>query len=72
MCSHHHPNQCCPPLSREEILYKYYEFSQHSTAVSQSEVCCSDTGPVLHPLQASLVIYELAWKLTRDNNELLW
>ena len=23
-------------------------------------------------LQASLVIYELAWKLTRDSNELLW
>jgi cell division control protein 45 len=25
-----------------------------------------------HNLQASLVLYELAWKLTRDNNELLW
>lgn len=38
---------------RKEILYKYKEFSGHSTA-------------------ASLVIWELAWKLTRDNNEVLW
>ena len=24
------------------------------------------------PMQASLVMYELAWKMSRDDNDLLW
>ncbi len=27
---------------------------------------------VLFSVQASLVTYEVAWKLTRDSNDLLW
>ncbi|KAL5477053.1 hypothetical protein EMCRGX_G023795 [Ephydatia muelleri] len=38
---------------REEILYKYTEYSYHGTA-------------------SSLVAFDLAWKLSKDNNELLW
>lgn len=67
-------------LYREEILYKYYEFNYHETAVSDSNSCIS----LWHHMmllcccccccrgQASLVFYELACKLNRDCNDLVW
>ena len=33
---------------------------------------CNDRNIFLTPFQASLIMYELAWKMSKDSNDLLW
>jgi cell division control protein 45 len=70
--------------NRRQLLFDYYEFTFHGSSVSALRYRFSPFALVnlkssgadhlllLTSMQTSLLMFELAWKMTKDSNELLW
>uniref|UniRef100_A0A915HTS1 Uncharacterized protein n=1 Tax=Romanomermis culicivorax TaxID=13658 RepID=A0A915HTS1_ROMCU len=59
---------------RNQALFDYYEFSYYSSSVNYfySIMLFVDIFLVRTTFQASLLLFDLAWKISKDNPDLLW